>query len=36
MKIAFLLYDGMTALDLIGPHEALCRLPGAECARVAK
>lgn len=29
-------YDGMTALDLIGPHEILSRLPGAESIRVAK
>ncbi|HVM08463.1 MAG TPA: DJ-1/PfpI family protein [Acidimicrobiales bacterium] len=27
--IAFLLYDGMTALDFVGPHEVLARLPGA-------
>ncbi|MGO4712794.1 DJ-1/PfpI family protein [Bradyrhizobium sp. 2TAF24] len=36
MKFAFLLYDGMTALDLIGPHEILSRLPGVEAVRVAK
>jgi putative intracellular protease/amidase len=30
MKINILLYDGMTALDAIGPYEALSRLPGAE------
>lgn len=36
MKIAFLFYDGMTALDAIGPHEILTRLPGAEVYRVAK
>ena len=30
MQIAFLFYDGMTALDAIGPHEILCRLPGAK------
>lgn len=29
-RIAFLLYDGMTALDFVGPHEVLARLPGAE------
>jgi putative intracellular protease/amidase len=36
MQIAFLFYDGMTALDTIGPHEVLCRLPGAIVRRVAK
>lgn len=35
MKIVFLFYDGMTALDLVGPHEILCRLPGATVQRVA-
>lgn len=36
MQIAFLFYDGMTALDAIGPHEILCHLPGAKVQRVAK
>lgn len=36
MKIAFLFYEGMTALDAIGPHEILSRLPNAEVYRVAK
>ncbi|MBU6383433.1 MAG: DJ-1/PfpI family protein [Verrucomicrobia bacterium] len=36
MQIAFLFYDGMTALDAIGPHEILCRVPGAKVQRVAK
>ncbi|MBX9744025.1 MAG: DJ-1/PfpI family protein [Chlamydiales bacterium] len=36
MQIVFLFYDGMTALDAIGPHEVLCRLPGAKVQRVAK
>lgn len=36
MKIAFLFYDGMTALDAIGPHEILCRLPQTTVLRVAK
>ena len=36
MQIAFLFYEGMTALDAIGPHEILCRLPGAKVYRVAK
>ena len=36
MQIAFLFYEGMTALDAIGPHEILCRLPGAIVQRVAQ
>jgi transcriptional regulator GlxA family with amidase domain len=36
MNIVFLFYDGMTALDAIGPHEILCRLPGITVKRVAK
>jgi putative intracellular protease/amidase len=36
MKIAFLFYEGMTALDAIGPHEILSRLPEASVFRVAK
>lgn len=36
MQIVFLFYEGMTALDAIGPHEILCRLPGAKVYRVAK
>lgn len=35
MQIAFLLYDNMTALDMIGPYEVLGRLPGAEVRFVA-
>lgn len=34
MDIVFLFYDGMTALDAIGPWEVLSRLPGAQ-ARAA-
>ena len=30
MQIAILLYDGMTALDAIGPYDVLRQLPGAE------
>jgi transcriptional regulator GlxA family with amidase domain len=30
MKILFVLYEGMTALDAVGPYEVLARLPGAE------
>lgn len=36
MQIVFLFYDGMTALDTIGPHEVLFRLPGATVKRVAR
>lgn len=36
MQIAFLFYDGMTALDAIGPHEVLSRLPDAKVLRVAR
>jgi transcriptional regulator GlxA family with amidase domain len=36
MEIVFLFYEGMTALDAIGPHEILCRLPGSKVYRAAK
>ncbi len=36
MNIVFLFYEGMTALDAIGPHEILCRPPGIQVKRVAK
>ena len=36
MQIAFLVYEGITALDLIGPYEVLNGLPGAEIRFVAK
>lgn len=36
MRIAFLFYEGMTALDAIGPHEVLWRLPNVEIVRVAQ
>jgi len=35
MNITFLFYQGMTALDAIGPHEVLSRLPGVSVQRVA-
>jgi putative intracellular protease/amidase len=35
MNTAILLYDGFTALDAIGPYEALSRLPGARVTFVA-
>ena len=36
MQIATLIFDGLTALDAIGPYEVLSRLPGAEMRFVAK
>jgi putative intracellular protease/amidase len=35
MHIVIPSYDGMTALDAIGPYEVLSRLPGAEVLFVA-
>ncbi|WP_181791538.1 DJ-1/PfpI family protein [Streptomyces phytophilus] len=35
MQIAILLYDGLTALDAVGPYEILARLGGAEVVTVA-
>ncbi len=35
MQIAFLLFDGVTALDAVGPYEVLSRLPDAEVRFVA-
>jgi transcriptional regulator GlxA family with amidase domain len=36
MQIVFLLFDGLTALDAVGPYEVLARLPGAEVSFVGK
>jgi len=36
MRIAILIFDGLTALDAIGPYEVLSRIPGAEVRFVAK
>ena len=36
MRIAILIFDGLTALDAIGPYEVLSRLPGAELTFVAQ
>ena len=36
MEIAVLLFEGVTALDAVGPIEVLGRLPGAEVKLVAK
>jgi putative intracellular protease/amidase len=35
MRIAIPLFDGVTALDAIGPYEVLSRVPGAEISFVA-
>ena len=35
-KIAIVIYDHMTALDVIGPHYFLARLPGAKVEFVAE
>lgn len=35
MRIVFLVFDGLTALDAVGPYEVLARLPGAEVSFVA-
>jgi transcriptional regulator GlxA family with amidase domain len=36
LQIAFLLFHDITALDVIGPYEALSRLPGAQVLFVGK
>jgi len=36
MEIAFLVYDELTALDIIGPYEVLGRIPDAEPRFVSK
>jgi transcriptional regulator GlxA family with amidase domain len=35
-RIAILIFDGLTALDAIGPYEVLSRIPEAELSFVAK
>jgi len=35
MRIGFLTYNQLTALDLVGPYEVLTRIPGVECTLVA-
>ncbi|MFD8937133.1 DJ-1/PfpI family protein [Streptomyces sp. NPDC059578] len=35
VQVAVLLYDGFTALDAVGPYEALCRVPGVQVTTVA-
>jgi transcriptional regulator GlxA family with amidase domain len=36
MQIAILLFDRFTALDAVGPHEVLSRLPGARAVFVGE
>lgn len=36
MRIVFFLYEGLTTLDIIGPHDVLSRLPGADAISVSK
>lgn len=36
MRITFFVYDGLTTLDVIGPHDVLSRLPGVEAVSAAK
>lgn len=36
MRIAILLYEGLTALDAVGPYEVLAHVPGARVQFVAK
>jgi putative intracellular protease/amidase len=36
MQIAFLVYEGLTALDIIGPYEVLARIPDADVRFVSK
>jgi putative intracellular protease/amidase len=36
MQIAFLVYEGLTALDIIGPYEVLARIPDADVRFVSR
>ncbi len=36
MQIAILVFDGITALDAVGPYEVLSRIPGAETRFAAR
>lgn len=36
MKVAYLLYSGFTALDIVGPHDVLDNVPGTESVFVAE
>jgi putative intracellular protease/amidase len=36
MRIVFFLYEGLTTLDITGPHDVLSRLPGVDAISVSK
>ena len=36
MQIAFLIYEGLTALDIVGPYEVLSQIPDVDVRFVAK
>ena len=36
MRIVFFLYEGLTTLDIIGPHDVLSRLPGVDAISASK
>ncbi|MFD9793646.1 DJ-1/PfpI family protein [Streptomyces sp. NPDC059070] len=36
IRVAVLLYEGVTALDAVGPYEVLCRVPDVRVTMVAK
>jgi len=36
MQIAFLIYEGLTALDIVGPYEVFNQIPGVDLRFVAK
>jgi len=36
VQVAFLVYEGLTALDIIGPYEVLARIPGIDVRFVAQ
>jgi putative intracellular protease/amidase len=36
MQIAFLIYEGLTALDIVGPYEVFNQIPGVDVRFVAK
>jgi putative intracellular protease/amidase len=36
MQIAFLIYEGLTALDIVGPYEVLSQIPNVDVRFVAK
>jgi cyclohexyl-isocyanide hydratase len=36
LNVVFVAYPGITQLDFTGPHEVLCRLPGATCTLASR